>query len=41
MNFELERLILGFGDAIEFLKPEKLRKRINKKLKRASPRYNT
>ncbi len=40
MNFELERLILGFGDAIEVLKPEKLRKRISEKLKRASARYD-
>ena len=39
MNFELERLILGFGDSIEILKPEKLKKRIHEKLKRALGRY--
>uniref|UniRef100_UPI00404B11F0 helix-turn-helix transcriptional regulator n=1 Tax=Gelidibacter sp. TaxID=2018083 RepID=UPI00404B11F0 len=32
INFELERLILGFGDSIEVIKPEKLRNRILKKL---------
>ncbi|MFL0095378.1 helix-turn-helix transcriptional regulator [Tenacibaculum maritimum] len=38
-NFELERLILGFGDSIEILKPERLRKRIAHKLNNASNRY--
>ncbi|MFC5045453.1 helix-turn-helix transcriptional regulator [Aquimarina hainanensis] len=40
INFELERMILGFGDSIEVLKPEKLRKRIALKLERASRLYN-
>ncbi len=39
MNFELERLILGFGDSIEVLEPERLRARIHTKLKRALGRY--
>ncbi len=39
-NFELERLILGFGDSIEVLKPEKLRQRIAKKLQRAVNNYD-
>ncbi|KAA1246812.1 YafY family protein [Aquimarina sp. RZ0] len=38
-NFELERLILGFGDSIEVLKPKRLRKRIHEKLKRAIEAY--
>ena len=39
INFELERLILGFGDAIEVLKPQKLRNRIFTKLGNAARRY--
>lgn len=39
INFELERLILGFGDAIEVLKPEKLRNRILKKLQISVSHY--
>lgn len=39
INFELERLILGFGDAIEVLKPEKLRNRILKKLQTSVSHY--
>lgn len=39
INFELERLLLGFGDTIEVLKPEKLRKRIHYKLSRAVELY--
>ncbi|MCC5917285.1 MAG: WYL domain-containing protein [Cryomorphaceae bacterium] len=39
LNFELERLILGFGDAIEVLGPPKLRNRISEKLKLASGKY--
>lgn len=39
INFELERLILGFGDAIEVLQPERLRKRISQKLERAKALY--
>lgn len=39
LNFELERLILGFGDGIEVLKPASLRKRIMAKLTRARSFY--
>lgn len=39
INFELERLILGFVDAIEILQPERLRKRIRQKLEKAMVRY--
>ncbi|WP_299133275.1 WYL domain-containing protein [uncultured Tenacibaculum sp.] len=38
-NFELERLILGFGDAIKIQKPERLKKRIHQKLSKAIRRY--
>lgn len=38
-NFELERLILGFGDSVEVLKPRRLRQRIKKKLERALAGY--
>lgn len=38
-NFELERLILGFGDSIKVLKPRKLRSRIKSKLKSAYGQY--
>lgn len=40
VNFELERLILGFGDSIEVLKPKKLRDRMLKKLKQSVKNYN-
>lgn len=40
INFELERMILGFGDAIEVLKPEKLRTRILNKLNASVQHYN-
>ena len=40
INFELERLILGFGDAIEVIQPERLRKRICQKLEKAVIRYD-
>ncbi|MGB0892456.1 MAG: helix-turn-helix transcriptional regulator [Flavobacteriaceae bacterium] len=40
INFELERMILGFGDAIEVQKPRKLRNRILKKLHKAAANYN-
>lgn len=40
INFELERMILGFGDAIEVLKPQKFRERIGNKLKKASAFYS-
>jgi predicted DNA-binding transcriptional regulator YafY len=39
INFELERLILGFGDSIEVIKPEKLRNRILKKLQTSVSHY--
>ncbi|WP_430906050.1 helix-turn-helix transcriptional regulator [Maribacter sp. 2-571] len=39
LNYELERLLLGFGEALEVLKPERLRKRIRIKLNRAATRY--
>lgn len=41
INFELERMLLGYGDAIEIIKPEKLRKRIHKKLEQAINKYKT
>ena len=39
INFELERLILGFGDSIEVIEPTLLRKRIRKKLEAAVSKY--
>lgn len=39
-NYELERLILGFGEAITVLKPRKLRQRIKKKIESAYIMYN-
>ena len=39
LNFELERIIMGFGDAIEVRKPNFLRKRIRKKLENALKNY--
>ena len=38
-NFELERLLLGFGESMEVLKPEKLRNRIAEKLRNAALKY--
>lgn len=38
-NFELERLLLGFGEAIEVIKPENLRRRIAEKLEHAANKY--
>ncbi len=40
INFELERLILGFGDSIEIIKPAKLRERMIKKLRKSISLYN-
>lgn len=40
INFELERLILGFGENIEVLKPRKLRNRMQKKLTQAYKNYD-
>lgn len=39
INFELERMLLGYGDSIEIIKPEKLRKQIQHKLQNAQNRY--
>ncbi|PKV48096.1 putative DNA-binding transcriptional regulator YafY [Aquimarina sp. MAR_2010_214] len=39
INFELERLLLGFGESIEILQPERLRKRIVKRLNEANELY--
>ena len=39
-NYELERIILGFGDSLEVLKPERLRNRIKSILNNASSRYD-
>lgn len=38
-NYEMERLLLGFGDGIEILKPERLRNRIKSILEKAIYRY--
>lgn len=38
-NFEIERVILGFGDGMEVLAPKRLRKRVREKLRRASGFY--
>ena len=40
INFELERMLLGYGENIEILKPEKLRKRILGKLHIAIKKYS-
>lgn len=39
LNLELDRLILGFGDAIEIISPRILRRRIKRKLARALKQY--
>jgi len=41
LNFELERMLLGFGNAIEVLAPSELRSRIKKKLQKAAAFYDT
>ncbi|HEU4497539.1 MAG TPA: WYL domain-containing protein, partial [Flavobacterium sp.] len=38
-NYELERLLLGFGCGMEVLKPESLRNRIKKILQQALDKY--
>lgn len=38
-NFELERMLLGFGESVEVLKPENLRNRIAVKLENAVNKY--
>ncbi|WP_109299185.1 YafY family protein [Aquimarina sp. AU474] len=35
LNFELDRLILGFGETIEVIQPRQLRKKIRKKIEKA------
>ena len=40
INFELERLILGFADAVEVLQPSRLRKRIHVRLTKAHAFYD-
>ncbi len=39
LNYELEREILGFGDSITVLKPQRLRERIEKKLEVSLRKY--
>ncbi len=39
-NYELETLLLGFGENVEVLKPMDLRNKINERLKRAAEKYN-
>ncbi|RKS25050.1 putative DNA-binding transcriptional regulator YafY [Flavobacterium endophyticum] len=39
VNYEFERLLLGFGEGIEVLAPESLRQRIREKLKKALRNY--
>lgn len=39
INFELERLLLGFGESLEVLQPERLRKRISERLEKGSKLY--
>jgi len=40
INYEMERMILGFGENIEILKPERFRKNIMNKLYQARNNYN-
>ncbi len=40
-NFELDRLILGFGDSIQVLKPRSLRQRIQEKFQNGVDLYKT
>ena len=39
-NYEMERILLGFGDGIEVIKPENLRNRMKKILEKAISRYS-
>jgi predicted DNA-binding transcriptional regulator YafY len=41
LNFEFEKLVLGFGESLEILKPRLYRNRISKKLKMAADLYIT
>jgi predicted DNA-binding transcriptional regulator YafY len=38
-NYEMERLLLGFGDGLEVLKPERLRNRLLAIHERSVERY--
>ena len=38
-NYEMERMLLGFGDGIEIIKPENLRNRVKAILQKAISRY--
>jgi predicted DNA-binding transcriptional regulator YafY len=40
LNFEFERLILGFGNSVEVIEPKKLRTRMIRKLKSAIQNYD-
>jgi len=40
-NFELEKLILGFGEGVQVLKPEKLKRRIKERMTWGVDAYNT
>ena len=40
-NFELEKLILGFGEGVQVLRPEKLKRRIKERLGWGLDAYNT
>ena len=39
-NYELERLLLGFGNGLEIIKPERFRERIKKILEKSIEKYN-
>ena len=39
INYEIERLLLGFGDGLEVIRPEGLRKRMKDKLEKALKKY--
>lgn len=39
INYELERLLLGFGEGVEVIAPESLRQRMREKLKKALKKY--
>ena len=38
-NYELERLVLGFGNGIEIIKPEGMRKRMKSILEKSLEKY--
>ncbi|HCQ13067.1 MAG TPA: hypothetical protein DIU01_07335 [Flavobacterium sp.] len=39
-NYELERLLLGFGNGLEIIKPERLRNRFKMILEKSIEKYN-